>query len=621
MPARAAWYLLIGMKRTPLRGLYSPELLEARIAPATIIVTSLLDDGGGADKTLREAIVEANDNILRPGADTITFDPAILPGVITLGGTEIVINGTLTIKGPGIDKLTIDGADTSRIFRIFDADGTVLHPATISGITFRDGNAADTGGAIYSSETLTLTNCVFFSNTAASSGGGVYVGTKGKVTVASCRFIDNTSGNEGGGLAVNAEGAIAVTRSIASGNVAGGGGGGFYLYGAGTKASTIKVDGCTILNNSATGASKGGGLIIDFNDESGKVSLVNTIISGNSGAKGGGLYLDGGRLTMNKCIFTQNTATDLGGAMAASGPGTLVIKNSRFEKNSAGTGGGALYLSGSDPATISGSAFVANTATTTGGAILGLNGVDLIVKTSTFSGNSATGNGGAIDVEGAGTTLVLSASTLSGNTGADGGGVFGGTGSMVTVNGGLFSGNKATSGGGGIQTKGDGADAVNLIVSGTTFTGNIAGDDGGGVYTRGDGTVFIKGVKAIGNYAAEEGGGMYLGSKTSVTVQSSLFQHNVADGNAGALSLQLSLATAIGTITGSKFLDNFSGGSGGGLYFGATGVAPLTIKGSLISGNVALTAGGGVFRNGGVLTILGPQPTGNWAPTDPNVSP
>ena len=33
------------MKRKTLRGLYAPELLEARIAPATFTVTSLADDG------------------------------------------------------------------------------------------------------------------------------------------------------------------------------------------------------------------------------------------------------------------------------------------------------------------------------------------------------------------------------------------------------------------------------------------------------------------------------------------------------------------------------------------------------------------------------------------------
>src|SRR4051812_6641941 len=101
------------MKRKILRGLYAPELLESRIAPATFIVNSLLDNGDGANTTLREAIVAAN---LRPGADTITFAAALFPsgapGTITLAGAaEIDITDTITIKGPGIDRLTISGND------------------------------------------------------------------------------------------------------------------------------------------------------------------------------------------------------------------------------------------------------------------------------------------------------------------------------------------------------------------------------------------------------------------------------------------------------------------------------------------------------------------------------
>ena len=58
------------MKRRHQRGLYAPELLESRIAPATFIVTSLLDDGDGNKLTLREAIDAAN---TQPDKDTITF--------------------------------------------------------------------------------------------------------------------------------------------------------------------------------------------------------------------------------------------------------------------------------------------------------------------------------------------------------------------------------------------------------------------------------------------------------------------------------------------------------------------------------------------------------------------
>ncbi len=85
------------MKTRHHRGLYAPELLEPRIAPATFIVTSLLDDG--SDGTLRKEILDAN---AAPGADTIVFkltDP-LLPHTILLGGTEIPITDTLRSRAP-----------------------------------------------------------------------------------------------------------------------------------------------------------------------------------------------------------------------------------------------------------------------------------------------------------------------------------------------------------------------------------------------------------------------------------------------------------------------------------------------------------------------------------------
>ena len=52
------------------------------------------------------------------GHDVIQFDPAILPGTITLDGNQLVVGDDLTIIGPGPLQLTIDAADRSRHFEI-----------------------------------------------------------------------------------------------------------------------------------------------------------------------------------------------------------------------------------------------------------------------------------------------------------------------------------------------------------------------------------------------------------------------------------------------------------------------------------------------------------------------
>src|SRR6266853_6431998 len=198
--------------RRRLGGLYAPELLESRIAPAAFVVTSLVDDGSdGAATTLREAIGMAN---AHPGADTVSFLKG-LTGKIPLVAANgaIAITDTLTIKGPGIDLITISGGDMIRIFKIDDGNDMELHPVSISGLTFVDGKAvggSGSGGAIYSREPLTLTGVVVASSTATLTGGGVYafgggvyVQTKGNVVVTGSQFIGNHADLSGGGLFLN----------------------------------------------------------------------------------------------------------------------------------------------------------------------------------------------------------------------------------------------------------------------------------------------------------------------------------------------------------------------------------------------------------------------------------
>jgi predicted outer membrane repeat protein len=270
---------------------------------------------------------------------------------------------------------------------------------------------------------------------------------------------------------------------------------------------------------------------------------------------------------------------------------------------------------------VSGSIFTGNDTAMSGGAIHALGGGALMIKSSILSDNTATTNGGAISLAGAGTSLVLATSSVSGNAGVQGGGVFADTGAKLTVTGGVFSANSASGDGGGIATIGTAADAVNLTVSGTLFHGNRA-DNGGAVDTDGDGTVLIKSVRVLSNHAGGFGGGMYLRSSTSVFIQSSLFQHNVASsGDGGGLVIDLNSAAARATIIGTKILDNFASSDSGGLAaFGNVG-SVFTLKGSLISGNVAATQAGGMRIAGTTVDLIATVIAGNWAPVGPNIFP
>src|SRR5207248_2999642 len=87
------------------------EVLEGRTLPSTFTVLNLADSGAGS---LRDAILAAEAN---PGPDMIAFAKGV-QGAITLMSGEFLITSDLTINGPGANRLTINGNDSSRIFDV-----------------------------------------------------------------------------------------------------------------------------------------------------------------------------------------------------------------------------------------------------------------------------------------------------------------------------------------------------------------------------------------------------------------------------------------------------------------------------------------------------------------------
>jgi predicted outer membrane repeat protein len=68
---------------------------------------------------------------------------------------------------------------------------------------------------------------------------------------------------------------------------------------------------------------------------------------------GGAIYNDGGNLTVNNCVFTQNTAEQYGGAIYTNHHGTntsATLTNCLFISNRGGDGGGVIYYDDGDGA-------------------------------------------------------------------------------------------------------------------------------------------------------------------------------------------------------------------------------------------------------------------------------
>jgi hypothetical protein len=114
--------------------------------------------GSGAG-SLRQALVDANDG------DTIDFN-LTYPATITLTSGQLVMDRSVTISGPGVNNLTVDGNQASRVF--YTNSGKTV---TISGLTITHGDVsgvsfpANAGGGIFNGHaTLIITNSTLSGN-------------------------------------------------------------------------------------------------------------------------------------------------------------------------------------------------------------------------------------------------------------------------------------------------------------------------------------------------------------------------------------------------------------------------------------------------------------------------
>jgi CSLREA domain-containing protein len=216
-------------------------------------------------------------------------------------------------------------------------------------------------------------------------------------------------------------------------------------------ANAVTFDGLTI-RNGLTGIGNSGV----------PLTVSNSLLTGNSGGLGGGIFHIAGVLTVINSTLSGNSALFGGGLYNLNG--TVTLTNSTVSGNTAtpnagtgGNGGGIYNDHGS--VTITTSTISQNRAVLvtpdggTGGGIYTDHGT-LIITNSTLSGNTADIVAGAISSDNA--ALTLAGSTLSGNSAFVGGGfdIFGGT---TTMRADLLD---------------TGTRGANCHVTGSTFTSN-----------------------------------------------------------------------------------------------------------------------------------------------------
>jgi predicted outer membrane repeat protein len=396
-----------------------------------ITVTSNADSGSGS---LRNAIATAQ------AGDTIQFASSLANQTITLTSGQIDIPKSLTIDGTGAAGLTISGNDASRIFDV-KATGTDF---TVRDLILADAFLPnDLGGAIHTTEEVTLTveNCQF-NNNVSRGGGAIFVRDRSTLTVTNSKFDSNdgaTYGDleiSGGAIGTLAKCNITLNGNEFTNNKGINGGAVYSIF------SNLTVDNSTFLNNDSTPGGPlgspdssiagytrghGGAIFIDGasfpNDPrfyvnwqngdpvGGNIIIRNSWIEGNRAAgQGGGMFLFGypqdkvtieGSTIINNEVIKDNKGDALGGGVLA-GPTELTIADTTFANNQSQQEGGGLWFTGESPVNITNSTFSGNKAqdndnTGVGGAIASRHWASTTdVVNTTFVDNYAGSQGGAI---------------------------------------------------------------------------------------------------------------------------------------------------------------------------------------------------------------------------------
>ncbi len=275
--------------------------LELQLPPQSMLVVNTLLDTVGDDGqcSLREAEIAARtgapSGMLTGECDAgfreviISFDPSIVPGVITLD-TEILISSSLTIQGPGADLMTLSGGGNSRIFQLRNTQTAIN--VTLDGLTFSDGFSDHfLGGAILSYVNLTINESILSGNIALRGGAIAHIGEAATevLTLTNNTFTGNSA--EGGESSnVPRAGAILMRgfdTLIMNNNTVSGNNAGSFGNDPGSFAGGILADGNafltnnTVTNNTLTNTFETTSGVGVFS--TGNLHLTNNIISGHVG--------------------------------------------------------------------------------------------------------------------------------------------------------------------------------------------------------------------------------------------------------------------------------------------------------------------------------------------------
>jgi hypothetical protein len=438
----------------------SPITFNGGSAPLTVPIT--------ATKNITRNVTIDGDNIVTLNAGALRRHFIVAPGVtlelrnITLdngfagpfgaSAGAILNRGTVVLNNVHITRSVTGGHG-----------GAIQNSGTVNATGCRfDYNRADiNGGAIDNTGRLVLYHSTAAKNSAGFRGGSIY-NYLGFCDVTNCQLKWNTAGAYGGGMAADG-GFVALGSGRIRGNRAGGSGGGLSLN-ADSSVGFMELS----LN---TAAGPGGGVLV----AGGSANLHELRIYNCAGSLGGGLAVQAGTTRMDRTILQYNRNTSAapqinhgGGGVYVEG-GSLTISESRISRNHSTYAGGGVMVNDRQAVTLKNCLISENTASF---GQVGSQQGSLFLEDCTVA-NGTTGiwaDGGTVD---------LRQSTLFGNSGFNGGGMALRRGAAATITNSTISSNVASWGGGLHLESGFGGASANL--TNVTVFGNQA-SIGGNLY-------------------------------------------------------------------------------------------------------------------------------------------
>ena len=473
------------------------------------------------------------------------------------GGIYLIRKVGLTLK-----DTRILGNNATNGGGIFAYDGSTINAdnATVSG------NKAANGGGLYLWNTsgsilADLRNSFIENNTATGWGGGIFTNTNVKVNANNTKLQSNTAAAAGGILLWNNSSAT-LNNTEVSGNKATGNGGGVSVYDATCSLTTSN----------------------------------GTVFRENSGYRGGGIFSSGGTVTVEDSTLEKNTATDDGGAIAATQNSSLTVRNSKVLENK---------------------------AVDTAGGILAEKST-LEVTDSIVDGNRASVGGGLYiaDIDAPGETKedkpehTITRTEITNNT-ADGQGIGGGIylgAQKLTITDSKLTGNNTISKNG--QTQGGAIVAYSpgdFTLDNTLIQGNTA-DVGGGIHVlstklRDSHIILCNNTRITGNVANQFGGGIFLDNMNNPAVLE-LVNASVDNNTANVAGGIGNYGSIVVLKDGAVLENNTAKQYGGGLY----NKGKVTVEsGATVMNNTASTYGGGLYNKGEAIVESGAKLYNNHA--------